>query len=154
MRNKISFLLLLFILSVFIRPEKGLSQPVSGEKPIINLGEITFKIRKIESTPSPLIILECYIEVLNKSRRAAAPPNSIKVVLSQKEVAFLDPKPAEEFSPPPQDVLLSEPLPPLTGRVLIFGFHIPREKVEFITFEIQLNPPDGEKKTLKWEGSL
>jgi hypothetical protein len=73
--------------------------------------------------------------------------------MSQKEVSFADQKPAEEFSPSPQEVSLSISLPPLTGRVLIFGFPIPREKVEFITFEVQVNPPDGENKTVKWEGS-
>lgn len=153
MRNKIYFLFLVVFFLAFMGLEKSLSQPVSSEEPIIKLGEITFKVRKIESIPSPLIILEFYIEVLNKSRRAAAPPNSIKVVLSQKEVVFVDSKPAEEFSPSPQEASLSVPLPPMTGRVLIFGFPIPREKVESITFEIQMNPPDGEKKSVKWEGS-
>ena len=152
MRNKIFLLLLLFILSAFIGPQKGLSEPAPGEGPDIKLGEITFRVREIQSSPSPLKILEIYVEVLNKSRRKAAPPNSIKVTLSQKEVAFADQKPGEEFSPSPQEVSLADPIPPLTGRVLIFGFPIPREKVESITFDIQLNPPDGEKKTFKLGG--
>jgi hypothetical protein len=152
MKNRI-FFFIIFIGLAFIGPHKSLSQPVSSEEPIIKLGEITFKIRRIESTPSPLMILECYVEVLNKSRSTAAPANSVRVTMSQKEVSFADQKPAEEFSPSPQEVSLSISLPPLTGRVLIFGFPIPREKVEFITFEVQVNPPDGENKTVKWEGS-
>lgn len=152
MKHKIFFLLFISILLAFMGSQKSLSQPAQGEGPDIKLGEITFRVREIQPSPSPLKILEIYIEVLNKSRKAAATPNSIKVVLSQKEVVFLDSKLAEEFSPSPQEVSLSDPLPPLTGRVLIFGFLLPREKVESITFEIQINPPDGEKKTFKWEG--
>ena len=148
MRNKIFFFLLVLILSAFMGPGKSLSQPLTREEPTIKLGEVTFKVREIESTPSTLKILEFYVEVLNRSRQATAPPNSIKVVVSQKEVAYAGPKPAEEFAPAPQEALLSIPLPPLTGRVLIFGVPLPKEKVESITFDIHLNPPEGEKKNL------
>jgi hypothetical protein len=44
-------------------------------------------------------------------------------------------------------------LPPNTGRIFIIGLQLPEKKPESITFEIQVNPPDGEKKTVKWEGS-
>jgi hypothetical protein len=152
MKNRIIFLLVIFILLAFTVPQKSLSQPPPGEGPDIKLGEITFRVREIESAPSSLKILELYIEVLNRSRTATAPANSIKVVISQKEVVLAGEKPAEGFTPAPQEVVLSISLPPLTGRVLIFGFPIPREKVEFITFEIQVNPPDGDKKAVKLEG--
>jgi hypothetical protein len=148
MRNKIFFFLLVLILSTFMGPGKNLSQPLSREDPMIKLGEVTFKVREIESTPSAIKVLEFYVEVLNKSRRTTAPPNSIKVVVSQKEVVYAGPKPAEEFAPAPQETVLSIPLPPLTGRVLIFGVPLPREKVESITFDIHLTPPEGEKKNL------
>jgi len=151
MRNKIFLSFLIFIFSAFIGPQKGLSQPAPGEGPDIKFGEITFRVREIQSSPSPLKILEIYVEVLNKSRRMAAPPNSVKAVLSQKEVVFEDPKPADEFTLTPQEANLSVPLPPLTGRVLVFGITLPKEKIESITFEIQVNPPDGDRKTVKWE---
>jgi hypothetical protein len=32
-------------------------------------------------------------------------------------------------------------------RVMIVGFPVPKEKPESISFEVQLNPPEGEKKT-------
>jgi len=150
MRKKIFFFLLVLILFAFIGPEKSLSQPLSREEPIIKLGEITFRVREIESTPSAIKILEFHIEVLNRSRLATAPPNSIKIVVSQKEVIYTGPKPAEEFAPAPQEAVLSIPLPPLAGRVFIFGVPLPKEKVESITFDIHLNPPDGDKKTITW----
>jgi hypothetical protein len=37
--------------------------------------------------------------------------------------------------------------------VLIIGFSLLETKLESITFEVQINPPDGEKKTVMWEGS-
>ncbi|MBM4340362.1 MAG: hypothetical protein FJ110_12560 [Deltaproteobacteria bacterium] len=151
MKNKIFLLLLILILSAFIGLQRGLSQPAPEELPDIKLREITFRVREIQSSPSPLKILEIYVEVLNKSRRTTAPPNSIKIVLSQQEAVYEGPKPAEEFTLTPQEANLSVPLPPLTGRVLIFGITLPKEKIESITFEFQVNPPDGDKKTVKWE---
>ncbi len=150
MGKKIALFLLVLILFAFTGPGKSLPQLLSREEPIIKLGEVTFKVREIESAPSAIKILEFYIEVLNRSRIATAPPNSIKVVVSQKEVIYAGPKPAEEFAPAPQEAILSIPLPPLTGRVLIFGVSLPKEKVESITFDIHLNPPDGDKKTITW----
>jgi hypothetical protein len=35
---------------------------------------------------------------------------------------------------------------------LIIGLELPEKRPESITFEIQVNPPDGERKTAKWEG--
>jgi hypothetical protein len=35
--------------------------------------------------------------------------------------------------------------------VLVIGFLIPEEKLGSITFEVQINPPEGEKKTVTWE---
>jgi hypothetical protein len=146
-----SFLFFLLLLSFsFAGIGKSTSQPLTKEEPIIKLGEVTFKVREIESIPSALKILEFYIEVLNRSRLATAPPNSIKIIVSQKEVVYAGPKPAEEFAPAPQEAVLSIPLPPLTGRVPIFGVPLPKEKVESITFDIHLNPPEGDKKTITW----
>ncbi len=129
---------------------EAISQSASKEFPILKLGEIGFRVREVESASPSFKILEIYIEVLNRSRRATAPAHSIKVDVSQKKVVYSGPNPAEEFAPASQEVTLSVPLPPLTGRVLIFGFPLPKEKIESITFEVQLNPPDGEKKTITY----
>ncbi|MCX8117443.1 MAG: hypothetical protein N3G78_05890, partial [Desulfobacterota bacterium] len=117
------------------------AQPASKEAPIVKLGEISHRFREVESSPTPLRLIELYVEVVNQSRVASAPANSIKVIVSQKEVIFADKKPAEEFAFPPQEMTFSQPLPPLNRRVLIFGFSLPREKIESITFEVELNPP-------------
>jgi len=151
MGRKFIFSLLLFMLLCPLEVGKGFSQPVRSEEesPEIRLGEIGFRVRE-EPPPYSLKLIELNIEVLNRSKKKAAPPNSIRVVVTQKEVNYLDQKPIEEFSPPPQEASLHLSLPPLTGRILIFGFPIPREKVESITFEIHLNPPEGEKKMVTW----
>ncbi len=133
----------------------ALSQPNAMEEkgPEIRLGEITFSLREFQSTPSRLRMLEMHIEVLNRSRTFTAPPNSITVVVTQKEAKFPEGTPVTEFASSPQEVTLDLPLPPSTGRVLIFGFSLPETKLQSITFEIQVNPPDGEKKIVKWESS-
>ncbi len=43
--------------------------------------------------------------------------------------------------------MLTYPLPPMAVRVMIVGFPVPKEKPESISFEVQINPPEGEKKT-------
>jgi hypothetical protein len=132
-----------------------LSQPRAEEEkvPEIRLGEITFSVREFQSTSSQLRMLEIHIEVFNRSRTSTAPPNSIKVVVTQKEAKFPEGTRVTEFASGPQEVTLDLPLPPSTGRILMIGFSLPETKPESITFEIQINPPDGEKKAVKWEGS-
>jgi hypothetical protein len=112
--------------------------PFSDEPPEIRLGEITFKIREFDSTP-PLKILECQIEVLNRSRKSTIPPNSIKLVVT----------PAGSLSTP-AEASLGIPLLPREGQVLTFGFPLPAGD-EPINFEVQVNPPEGEKKTVIWK---
>jgi hypothetical protein len=144
---------LIFLL--FMATGVVLSQPGDAEEkgPEIRLGEITFLVREFQSTPSQLRILEIHIEVFNRSRSSTAPPNSIKAAVTQKEAKFPEGTPVIEFASSPQEVTLDLPLPPSTGRVFIIGFSLLEAKPESITFEIQVNPPDGEKKTVKWEGS-
>ena len=144
---------LIFLLSlgtgvVFPQPKA-----VEEKGPDISLGEITFLVREFESTTPPLKMLEIHVEIFNKSRRIAAPPNSIRAVVTPKEVKFSEGTPVTEFALNPEEVTLNLPLPPSTGRVLIIGYSLLETKPESITFEIQVNPPDGEKKTVKWEGS-
>jgi hypothetical protein len=142
------------ILLIFLATGVVLSQPrpVEEKAPEISFGEITFSVREFKPTTSPLKMLEIHAEIFNKSRRIAAPPNSIMVVVVPKEVEFPEGSPPTEFNPTQEETTLTVPLPPNTGRILIFGFSLPETKPQSITFEIQINPPDGEKKTVKWEG--
>ena len=141
------FLLFLGIREVFPQPK-----PKVERGPEIRLGEIRFQMREIGSPPSQLRMLEIQIEVINRSRTSPAPPNSIKVLVTPKEVKFSEGTPVTEFALNPEEATLNLPLPPSTGRVLIIGYSLLETKPESIAFEIQVNPPDGEKKTVKWEG--
>jgi hypothetical protein len=141
---------LLFLTTGLILSQAGAEEETAPE---IRLGEITFWVREFQSTPSPIRMLEIHIEVFNRSRLSTAPPNSIKVVVTQKEAKFPEGTPVTEFASSLQEVTLDLPLSPSTGRIFMIGFSLPETKPESITFEIQVNPPDGEKKTVKWEGS-
>jgi len=145
----LSLLIFLFFLGI----EEGLSQPLFQEEkePQITLRNVTFQIREIESTPFPLRMLEAHIEILNRSQRLVAPPNSIRVVVVPKETKYKGTNGAAELTLFPGEATLDFPLPPRTGRVLVIGFSMPEEKPESITFEIQINPPEGEKKMVTWE---
>ena len=143
------FILTLFFLSGI---RDVFSQPKVEKGPEIRLGEIRFQTREAGSPPSQFKMLEIHIEVINRSRTSAAPPNSIKVVVIPKEVKFPKGTSVTEFSLNPEEVTLNLPLPPSTGRVLIIGYLLPETKPESIPFEIQMNPPDGEKKTATWGG--
>jgi len=151
-KNTISNLTIL-ISFFFFGVGTGLSQPTSiAEKaPEIRLGEVAVKIREFESTPSPLKILELQIEIINQSRQSEAPPNSIKVVVTPKEIKFSSPKSMSEFTLTPEEMTLNLPLLPRSGQVMIIGYPLRTESPESITFEVQINPPEGEKKTLTWE---
>jgi hypothetical protein len=144
---------LIFLFSMGIGEVFPQPKPKVERGPEIRLGEIRFQTREIGSPPSQLKMLEINVEVINHSRTSAAPPNSIKVVVTPKEVKFSEGTPVTEFALNPEEVTLNFPLPRSTGRVLIFGFSLPETKLESITFEVQINPPDGEKKTVTWEGS-
>ena len=144
---------LVFLLSLGMGEVYSQGKPKVEKGPEIRLGETRFQTREIGSPPSQLKMLEIHIEVINRSRTSAAPPNSIKVLVTPKEVKFSEGTPVTEFALNPEEVTLNFPLPRSTGRVLIFGFSLPEKKPESITFEVQINPPDGEKKTVTWEGS-
>lgn len=131
------------------------SQPkvVEEKGPDIRLGEITFGVREFQSTPSPLRMLEIHIEVLNRSCSSTSPANSIKVVVVPKEVKYPGGASVPGFNPTQEETTLAVPLLPNRGRILIIGFSLPETKPESITFEVQVNPPDGEKKIVKWDSS-
>jgi hypothetical protein len=142
-----ALVLLLFLVTV------GLSQSRAAEVkgPEISLTEISFLVRELPTTPSPLKILEIHVEIYNKSRQATAPANSIKLVLVPKETKYPEGTPRTEFDPGPQETTVNVLLPPVTGRIMTFGFSLPEKIPESITFEIQINPPEGEKKTATWK---
>jgi len=140
---------LLFLISGEVYTQ---SKPGEEKGPEIKLGGVTFLVRDLESTPSPLKMLEIHIEVFNKSQRLPAPPNSINVIVVPKEIKYPEAVTGSEFNPPKEETTLTLPLPPNTGRILIIGLELPEKRPESITFEIQVNPPDGERKTAKWEG--
>ena len=128
------------------------SNAVEERGPDIRLGEINFSVREFQSTPSPLKMLEIHIEIFNKSRQTIAPPNSIKLVMVPKEIKYPEGVPVAGFNPAQEETTLTVPLPPNTGRIFIFGFSLPEKIPESMTFEIQINPPEGEKKTVTWGG--
>jgi hypothetical protein len=131
----------------------NLSQSSAAEEkgPEIIVKGVTFLVREIPSTPSPLKILETHIEVYNKSREATAPANSIKLVLVPIESKYAEGETASKFDPGVQETTMTVPLPPVTGRIMTFGFSLPEKLPESMTFEIQINPPAGEKKTATWK---
>ncbi len=133
----------------------GFSQPNPAEESSldIELREIRFQVREVSSTPSPVKMLEINIEIFNRSQKATASPNSIKLVLVPMETKYPEGTPETKFVPGQQETLISVPLPPRTGRIVTFGFSLPEKIPESMTFEIQLNPPEGEKKTATWQRS-
>lgn len=141
------------VLLLFLVTGVGFSQSKAVEEkgPDIRLGGISFLVRELPSTPSPLKMLEIHIEIFNKSRQTTAPPNSIKLVLVPKETKYPEGAPGTRFDPGQQETTISVPLPPGTGRILTFGFSLAEKIPESMTFEIQMNPPEGETKTVKWE---
>jgi len=144
----------LLVTSLFFLDTGGVFPQPKGESlPEIKLGEIRFQMREVGSTPSQVRMLEIQIEILNPSPKSTAPPHSIKVLVTPKEIKFPEGASVTELTLNPEEVSLDLALPPATGRILIIGFVLPERKPESITFEIQINPPDGEKKTAKWEGS-
>ncbi len=135
----------------------GVSQPKAAEEsgPDIRLGEIRFQVREFSPASSSLkmLMLEIHIEVVNRSRRTTAPANSIKLLLVPMETKYPEGAPGNKFDPGQQETTVSASLPPGEGRILTFGFSLPEKIPESITFEVQVNPPEGEKKTVTWQGS-
>jgi hypothetical protein len=149
--GKILFCLSITIFLSCLGAGEGLSQPAQ-EGPLVKLGNVTFRKKEIEAASSTLKVLEVQIEVLNQSQQSVAPPNSTKVVVVPKEVKSPDGTPVNTFAPTSEEATLNAPLPPRTGRVLIIGFVMPKEKLGSIVFEVQINPPEGEKKLVTWSG--
>ena len=153
--KKIFFPLIILISILILSVGTGLSQPPSEvEKgPEIKLGEITINVREFRSIPSSPKLLEIVAEVFNRDQQSVAPPHSIKLVVTLKEVKFPSKETTGEFPSTPEESTLDFPLPPKTGRVMTVGFIFHDDPPESITFEVQINPPDGDKKTVTWQKS-
>jgi hypothetical protein len=141
------------VLLQFLVMGVGLSPSAAAEEknPDIKMKGISFLVREFPSTPYPVKMLEIRVEILNRSEQATAPPNSIKLVLVPKETKYPEGTPRTEFDPSPQETTISVPLPPVSALILTFGFSLPEKIPESMTFEIQINPPEGDKKTMTWE---
>ncbi len=152
-KTKVIFYSFLLSLLLSLVTDIVFSQPKIAEEkgPAIKFGKITFQTREFESAMPPLKMLEVQVEILNDSRRIPAPPNSIKVVVIPKDIKYPEGTSGAEFSPPQEEMTIPAPLSPNTGRIVIFGFSLPEEKPESITFEVQINPPDGQKSVARWE---
>ncbi len=150
-------LLIMLMLAFLGNGREVFSQPILKGKeekgPQIRFGKITFLLKEIETKPNPLNILEVQVEVINQSRRFIVPPNTLRVVIIPKEILFVGEPPSEGFQLSPEESTLNLPLPPGTGRMLIIGFPLPKERLESITFEVQINPPEGEMKVVSWQAS-
>ncbi len=151
MRTSLKILLIGFLFLWSLNPtgREGLSQaPVpSGKDLPVRIGSVDFRIREIEATPAPIRMLEIQIEIINRSNKETVPSNAVKIVVTPKTVQFSTEGSAGSFAPPPGEVIVTSPILPRSGRIGIVGFSLPREKLDSISFEIQINPPEGDKKT-------
>ncbi len=157
MRKRMGGIIVFSSALIFLQGLGGLglwtSNATEEKGPEVILRDIGFLLKKVSSTPSPVEILEIHIEVLNKSRQATAPAGSIKLVLIPKETKYPKGAPGTELALDEQETMIAVPLAPGTGRIMTFGFSLPGKAPESMTFEIQLNPPEGEKKTATWQRS-
>jgi hypothetical protein len=71
--------------------------------------------------------------------------------VTPKEIKLSSTKSTSELTLTPEETTLNLPLSPKAGRVMIIGYPFQTENPESITFEVQINPPEGEKKTVIWE---
>ncbi len=139
----------LVIFSILLGGKEGLPQS-SSQQPKdlpVQLESIRFQVKEFEATPSPIKILEVQVEIANQSQKVTVAPNVLKVTIVPKEIIFSSEGPKGDFAPPQEEVALTQPLLPRMVRILTFGFPLPKERLESISFEIQINAPEGEKKT-------
>ncbi|OGP56302.1 MAG: hypothetical protein A2162_05625 [Deltaproteobacteria bacterium RBG_13_52_11b] len=151
--SRISFFSLFFLVLIFLPGTvQVFSQPVQQEETVaqVRLEDVNFRVREIGTPPSSLTLLEVHVSVFNPSKKVTVPPNSIKLAIVPKEVTFLDTPPKDQPDLQPEITTLNFHLAPMTGRILITAFSLPMEAVESITFDIQVNPPEGEKRTATW----
>jgi hypothetical protein len=144
------FILLVLMCSLF--PRQGAAQPRKPELPktvMVRLGGVSFSVKDVAATPSSLKFLEVQVEVMNFGG-ADAEPGSVKVLVTPREVISAEGTVMKDI-PSAEEIVLPVALGTRSGRVVIAGFSLPPEKLRSIEFEVQLNPPEGEKKTVTWQ---
>jgi hypothetical protein len=148
-----SFSLFCWVLLFALGTTHVLSQPAQQEETVlqVRLETISFRVREIPSSPSPLTLLEVHVSVFNPNQKVTFPADSIKLAIVPKGITFLSTAPKDQPDLQPEITTLNFALAPGTGRLLITAFSLPMASVESVTFDIQLNPPQGEKKTATWK---
>jgi hypothetical protein len=128
------------------------SQPAQQEDTVleVRLETISFRVREIPSGPSPLTLLEVHVSVFNPNQKVTVPANSIKLAIVPGEITFVSAPPKDQPNLQPEITTLNFALAPRTGRLHITAFSLPMQSVESVTFDIQINPPQGEKQTATW----
>ena len=152
-RSRIFFSLFSLVLVFVLEPAHIFSQPAEQEetKLEVRLEDVDFRVREIQSSPSPLTMLEVHVSLFNPNQKVTVPPNSITLAIVPKGITFLSTPPKDQPDLQPEITTLTFPLAPRTGRLLITAFSLPMASVESVTFDIQINPPQGEKKTATWQ---
>jgi hypothetical protein len=138
-----------FLIILFFPLGQVFCQPAQREAATdrMRIDDVNFRFREVESVR----LLEVHVKVFNPSQKVTIPANSIRLALIAREVSYSGTLPQEGLDLPPETTPLHHALPPKTGCILITAFSLPNEKVESITFEIQINPAEGEKKTVTWK---
>ncbi len=128
------------------------SQPVHQEEVAlqVRLENIDFRVREIPSSPAPITLFEVHVSVFNPNLKATVPANSITLEIVPREITFLSTPPKDQPHLQPEITTLNFALAPRTGRLHITAFSLPMQALESLTFDIQINPPKGEKKTATW----
>lgn len=139
---------------LWVTLQNGYTQPAAPDQKglQIQLGEVTFRLREIESKPGSITLLELHVPVLNRSRKDVIPAHAVTVVATVKEVQTLGGKLLSRDDFGAIEGTLNAPLPPSTGRVIVLGLPLPREKAASVTLSVQINPPHGEQKEVIWQG--
>jgi hypothetical protein len=151
--SAVSFFSFFFLVLLFV-PEAGyvFSQPVHQEEIAlqVRLENIDFRVREIPSSPAPVTLFEVHVSVFNPNPKATVPANSITLEIVPREITFLSPLPKDQPHLQTEITTLNFALAPRTGRLHITAFSLPMQALESLTFDIQINPPKGEKKTATW----
>ena len=152
--RKAFFCLVLLSLAAacFLGTGEGFSQSLTpqGSEPVIRIGKVTFQTREIQAAPSSIKMLEIQIEIHNDSQKTALPANSVRVVVTPKDVTYSSAKPSNPFPTAAGEFTIPMDIPPQTGRSVIIGFSLTGDTPESITFEIQASPPSGPTKNETW----
>ena len=133
--------------------QSTLSQPSPQRdvSPAARLGALHLRVKTIEGSPAPLKILELEVEINNNDPIRTIPPGEVKVRVTPGEILPSSLKTEGKYDPSPEEAAVTLPIPPRGSRSLLFGFSLPPEKLDSISFEVQIHPPGGEKKATTYQ---